>query len=278
VPSDNQAQIDYWNGPAGDRWVRNQERMDASLRQFGAVALAAARPAAGERVLDVGCGCGDTTLALADRAPGSWVLGLDVSTKMLGRARARAEDRPGLTFVAADAARAPLAPGSFDAVVSRFGLMFFADPPAGFRSLRAAARPRGRLAFVCWCPVAENLWARIGLEAVADLAPPPTDPDAPGPFSLRDPERVHAILDAAGWADVTIAGIDGVMQFGTSADVAAVVDTYGELGPVARVLAGLDDAGRAAARVRLAGALAPHIRADGVRLPARAWLVTAVAG
>ncbi|MFM8411336.1 MAG: class I SAM-dependent methyltransferase, partial [Alphaproteobacteria bacterium] len=149
----NAEQIDYWNDMAGPKWVALQESLDRQIGPLGAAAMAAADLQPGERVLDVGCGCGATSIELARRvAPGGAVLGVDVSTVMLEAARAAAgrAGAEGLEFANADAQTAPLTPAGFDVVFSRFGVMFFADPTAAFANLRRALRPGGRLAVVCW--------------------------------------------------------------------------------------------------------------------------------
>jgi SAM-dependent methyltransferase len=275
---DNQPQIAYWNGPASARWVRFQEKMDPAMRPFGEAAMAAVRPPPAARVLDVGCGCGDTTIALADWASGGTVLGVDVSAPMLERAMARAAGRAGISFVMGDAAKLPLEPASFDVVFSRFGVMFFADPVGAFRNLRAATRAGGRLSFVCWRELTDNPWGQIGLEVISAIAPAaPVDPDAPGPFSLRREARIRAILGDAGWADIEVTRIDRIVQVTRSADVGEAVEFYMNMGPGARLLAGADDAVRATARARLAEVLGPHVTDGGVGLGASVWLVGASA-
>ncbi|HYZ33803.1 MAG TPA: methyltransferase domain-containing protein, partial [Crenalkalicoccus sp.] len=150
----------YWNGPAGRSWVAGQERMDATFAPLTEVALALAAPRPGERVLDIGCGCGGTLLALADRVGSAGeVLGLDVSAPMLARAAERAAGLPQVRTALGDAAAHPLPPAHFDLGFSRFGVMFFRGPVGAFRHIRAALRPGGRLVFICWRALAENDWA-----------------------------------------------------------------------------------------------------------------------
>ena len=203
----NAAQIAEWNGEQGQRWVQLQQQMDRMIEPFGDAALQAAAPRPGERVLDIGCGCGSTTLALA-RAVGSsgQVLGVDVSQPMLAAAQRLAAAAPELSlrFVEADAATAALPHGQ-DLLFSRFGLMFFDQPAAALRHLRRALRPGGRCAFVCWRAPRDNPWAMAPLMAARKalgITPPPADPHAPGPFALADEQRLHGLLSEAGFGGI----------------------------------------------------------------------------
>ena len=190
----NAGQIDYWNDEAGPKWVRLQELLDHQLADLGLFVVERAAPAAGERVLDIGCGCGASSLELAQRVgPKGSVLGVDVSEPMLARARERARHAgvDNLQFQRGDAQVTPFEPGSFDLVHSRFGIMFFEDPPAAFANMRRALAPNGRVTFVCWQPLSENPWMRIPMAAALphiELPPIPA-PGAPGPFALGDDGR-----------------------------------------------------------------------------------------
>ena len=196
----NAAQIEFWNNAAGLTWAECQAQLDRQLAILGAAAMRSLAPAAGERILDIGCGCGETSYALAERvgATGA-VLGVDISEPMLAVARQRSGTPGSATpdFLQADAQTADLGEAGFDAVFSRFGVMFFNDPAAAFANIRRALKPGGRLAFVCWRPMAENPWMRVPMEAALPLLPPqpPADPTAPGPFAFADSERVRGILD-----------------------------------------------------------------------------------
>ncbi|MDB4946056.1 MAG: class SAM-dependent methyltransferase [Labilithrix sp.] len=269
----NESEIASWNGPIGERWVDFQESMDRRIRPFGAAALAKARLAPGQRVLDVGCGCGDLALDAA-KAVGDagHVVGLDVSRPMLARAAERARGLANLELVEHDAAtyavREP-----FDAIVSRFGVMFFDDPAGAFANLAAALRPGGILAFACWRPMADNPWFAVPLSAMLRVlpAPPPAPADAPGPFAFADPARVTAILGTAGFRDVAHEALTLPVPLGTDLDDALEFVT--RIGPSARMLRELDDDTRSRVRDVLRQTLAsagPSFALDG-----SVWVFTA---
>jgi len=200
----NTGQAEHWNtGPGVAHWVANQARYDRMHAPFTALILDAAALRPGGTVLDVGCGCGGTTLAAARLVAPGQALGLDLSGPMLARARADAE-AAGLgnaVFRQGDAQVEPLEPGRFDTVISRFGVMFFADPVAAFANISSATRAGGRLVFACWQPLAANQWMLVPGAALAEHLPPPAPAPAGGPgmFAFADPDRLRPILAAAGW-------------------------------------------------------------------------------
>jgi SAM-dependent methyltransferase len=271
-PADNAEQIAFWNGPAGEMWVARQEDLDASMAPFTARLIDALGLAPGERVLDVGCGCGDLALAAADA--GARVVGIDVSEPMLARARARALGRAELSFVCGDASRHTF-PTRFDTLLSRFGTLFFADPGTAFRNLLAAVRPGGRLAFLAWRDVAHNPWVRVPLGALRPLLPPAParDPHAPGPFAFADRERVVSLLHGAGWGNARAEALTLPLTLGR--DLGEALRFALELGPQARALATLAADEREAARAAVARALAEHLTDEGVVLEGSCWLVRA---
>lgn len=276
--SGNDDQIAYWNAEVGQRWAAQQARLDALIAPFGAQAMAAARVQLGERVVDVGCGCGDTTLALADAVgPSGHVLGVDVSAPMLARARERAGPRANVAFLEADAAAGVLPPGA-DLLFSRFGVMFFADPTHAFAAMRAALKPGGRVAFACWRTVADNPWMMVpmmaGIRALG-VTPPPPVPDAPGPFAFADETRLRAILEGAGYRAVSIARFDAPMTLG--ADPMAAATMAVEVGPLGGLVRENGGVASQALLDAVAESLAPHAGADGVRLTGSTWIVTAAA-
>lgn len=275
-------QVGGWNGQSGERWVANQARLDAMVAVFGQAAIEAAAPATGERVLDIGCGAGASSLALAARVgAGGQVLGVDISEPLIGRARALAQrDTPAL-FQVADASSAELPEAAFDILFSRFGVMFFDDPIAAFAHMRRALRPGGRVAFVCWRGAAENDWVRLPMGALKGIVPPSAlpDPEAPGPFSFGDPGRVARILTAAGFIDIAIAPFDASVPFGEGGTRDAAIDDAVtmtlEVGPLSRALADQPDdiRARASAAVRAAFAGLPGERS--VMINGAAWIVMA---
>ena len=275
----NAEQADYWNADQGDHWVAHQWDYDTMLAPLGDHVLRAAGITAGERVLDVGCGCGATTLAAAAAAlPGGVALGLDLSVPMTDHARRRAEelDVPA-HFDVGDAQVHPLPAGSFDAIISRFGVMFFDDPVTAFTNLRRALRPGGRLVFVCWQDLLVNDWLMVPAAALLAHLPLPdgADPDAPGPFAFRDRTRVESILTGAGFADVAFASIAEPLLVGGGPTIDGTVDFLRQTGFAQRILADAppDVVNRAVAAVRTS--LEPHASPDGVRLGSATWLVTA---
>jgi ubiquinone/menaquinone biosynthesis C-methylase UbiE len=190
----NADQIAYWNGPAGRSWTDRQQLQDSLLAPISEILLDRANVRSGERVVDVGCGCGATTIAFAQRvAPGGHVLGIDISAPMLARARQMAPKGAPVDFVLADATIYPFEPGAFDVMASRFGVMFFAQPELSFANMRRALRPSGRLAFVCWREPRDNPWLMTPLQAVYQHAPrlPQLAPEDPGPFAFASGATFH---------------------------------------------------------------------------------------
>jgi SAM-dependent methyltransferase len=282
MASDNSEQIREWNGPLGERWAAEQAEFDKIAAPYGEAAMKAARVKPGERIIDIGSGCGDTSMALATAAgPGGEVLGVDVSAPMLGvaRRRAGAAGFTNLTFEQADASNAAL-PKDRDLLYSRFGVMFFAAPVLAFAHLRGALKDAGRLAFACWQGAKENPWAVVPVMAgrqALGIAPPPQDPHAPGPFAFGDEARVRAILLEASFRDVEAEPYEHPMWLGANPREAAQACT--RLGPVARLVreTGPENVPKIVEAVEKA--LTPYAAADGaVALPGRTWIVTAKAG
>ena len=271
----NSGQVEYWNGGAGDTWVALQERIDRQLDPLGRAALAALGPRAGEHILDVGCGAGQTTLQLADAVgPGGRVIGIDISQPLLAAADKRKKDAR-VSFVRADAQTYAFGQ-VFDAIFSRFGVMFFADPVQAFANLRRSLKPRGRLAFVCWRAEAENPIMTVPLAAAAKHLPPlppPGDPDAPGPFAFADRVRLARILEAAGYGAIAIAPHDE--DIGGN-DRSATLELALRLGPLGRLLR--EHPEQTAAVVDAVRDALERFIVDGVaRLPSATWIATATA-
>jgi thioredoxin reductase/SAM-dependent methyltransferase len=274
----NRDQASYWNEQAGPRWVAMQRDLDAQLEPFGLAAARALAVVSGHRVLDVGCGAGATSVMLAERARPGQVVGIDISGPLLARARQRAEAIENLRFEQADAQTFAFSGAAYDAVFSRFGVMFFADPIAAFRNLRTALRPEGRLGFVCWRALRDNPSFVVPLAAALPYlpeAPPAPEPGAPGPFAFADEDRVRAILDRAGYADIDIAPHDTDLVLAGGGDLEAAVDLAMQIGPLARAASALAEATRARVRDAVRDAFVPHHKPSGVTLPAATWIVTA---
>ena len=272
-----------WNQVAGPKWVRLAETMDARLAPVLARLLERAGARPGERLLDVGCGAGTSTLALAEQVgPSGHVLGIDISEPMLALARRRAAERglSNISFLRADAQTHAFGATAFDRVVSRFGVMFFADPAAAFRNLRGAMRPGGALCFACWAPLAENLHWRIPFEIVVRaLGPPaPKPPHAPGPVAFSDVAYLRDILESAGFAAPRIVTENITIAGGSPDEEAALACLMGPSFSLMEERAAPEEL-RAALRREIAAALLPYAaQTDGepkVFLPASVYLVGA---
>lgn len=275
----NAEQIKYWN-ERGQTWVEVHEIIDHQLRPLGLRAMARGGIAAGQRVLDVGCGCGDTTVALAQRVGvvGS-VVGIDVSTGMLQRARERvaAAGLTNVTFANADAQTQRLPPPPFDVVFSRFGVMFFVEPAAAFANLRTHLRSQGRLSFACWQALPENPWMFVPLLAAAQHIPlpPPPAPDAPGPFAFADRARVEGILAQAGFVNIGFESVKEALQIATGGGLDQAADLMMQMGPTAQLVRTSEPGVLELVRASIREALAPYATARGVEMPSAAWIVTA---
>ena len=198
----NAPQIEYWNGPAGDKWARLADSQDIMLAALGSAALDACGIQLGHTVLDTGCGSGTTTIEIARRVGAEGrVLGIDISTPMLdvGRVRLEALGIDGVTFDNNDIATYPFEEGTFDRVFSRFGVMFFIDPIAAFTNIRKGMKSGGRLAFVCWQGLNKNPWMEIPFKIALQYlpAPPIVGPEVPGPLAFADPALSSTVLQEA---------------------------------------------------------------------------------
>lgn len=276
----NDEQIAYWNEKAGPKWVGMQDRLDAQLARFNDAIFDRAGLRPGEQVLDIGCGCGATTLAVAARLqPGGMATGADISRPMLERARQRARENgvDNAIFLEADAQTYAFSPATFDAVISRFGVMFFSDPTAAFTNIRRGMKSGARLSFICWRPMQENPWVVVPLMAAAKHIelPAPPDPLAPGPFAFADAERLRGILNAAGFADIRTDKQDLRYPIGNTADFEKAVDFTLEIGPVSALLIDKPDTLRRTVRDSIRAALEPFRTPEGVVMDSAAWLVGA---
>ncbi len=285
APADgpNAQQAEYWNSDAGRRWIRHEDMLNTLLDSVGALLLRHAGPLAGESVLEIGCGAGATTRALAGRVGAEGrVLAVDISEPLLDQARRRAvglaDDIAQVSFLLADAQVHAFEPASADLAVSRFGVMFFEDPVAAFRNIAAALRPGGRLCFVTWAAVAENPWFLIPRDAaIARVGQPaPQPPTAPGPMAFADRDRVAGLLSEAGLAGVRAeaAAVDLLWP----GEIGALATLAASLGPAVRILGerggGPED--EAAVREAVTAGLQPFGGPDGFRIPAALNVFSAV--
>ena len=271
--ADEQAAL--WNGDAGRAWVDAQQVLDGLYKPFEDQLVDAVRAGSARRVLDVGCGTGATTLAIARSLGGNGhCVGVDISGPMLALARARAErERVPATFIRADAETHAFEPGGCDMIVSRFGVMFFADFVRAFSNLRRAGRDAAELRLIAWRSPAENPFMTTAERAAALLLPnlPPRQPDAPGQFAFADRARVERILEQSGWGEIDLAPIDVALAFAEKD-----LDLYlTRLGPLGRTLAEVDEQTRSRVIAQVRRAFDPYVHGDQVRLDAACWTIGA---
>jgi SAM-dependent methyltransferase len=270
----NDAQIDYWNGRAGEKWRAMQDDLDAMLAPVTAALMARVGDVSGAAVLDIGCGTGQTCLLLLDK--GAAVTGVDVSEPMLALAGERTDGRAALHKADASTWRgdAPL-----DMAFSRFGVMFFDDPHAAFANIAANLNPGARLLFACWRPAKDNEWVSRPLSVLAPLMPdmPAPEPHAPGPFAFADKDRLTGILEGAGFGDLRIEPLDFDVTLARTGGVEAAARFTLQIGPAAAALAEQEEAVRDYARTLLEDALSKGAQADGaVKLGGAIWVVEGV--
>jgi SAM-dependent methyltransferase len=280
MAADNSEQIAEWNGALGQRWVAMQREIDRIVVPFGDAALRVAAPQPGERVIDIGCGCGDTSIEIA-RIVGEagTVLGIDVSQPMLEVARSRGGALPNCAHVAfreGDASEAEL-PANTDLLFSRFGVMFFSQPSHAFSHLRKSLRTGGRCVFVCWRAPRDNAWAMTPLSAARTamgVTPTPADPNAPGPFAFADEERLRAILSDAGFGAIDVQRFDATLSLGATPRSAA--EGTVQIGPVSRFVREVGAEHLPIILDAVERALAPLAAPDGhVSLNGSTWIVAA---
>jgi ubiquinone/menaquinone biosynthesis C-methylase UbiE len=273
----NVEQARAWNGDEGDGWLRNEDHLNASSRRHTARLFETVAIAADDAVLDIGCGCGETTREAARRTPSGSALGVDLSARMIERARerSRAAGITNVSFIRADAQVHPFPPEHFSLAISRFGAMFFEDPVAAFSNIRRSLRAGGRLGLLAWQELRRNEWLSAIRDALAvgrDLPAPRVG--APGPFGLADADAVRLILAEAGFVDIELTDVAEQVQLGVdAADGFAFVRT---LGITNGMLQGLEEETREGALDELRTTLAAHETDEGVLLGSRAWLIRAV--
>jgi SAM-dependent methyltransferase len=275
VASSNEEQLRAWDGDEGAYWAEHADHFDRSIAVYHERLLSVAAIRSADRVLDIGCGTGQTSRDAGRAAPQGSAVGVDLSSRMLECARRRTAEAglTNVTYEQADAQVHPFPRHGYDVAISRTGAMFFGDHVAAFTNVANALTPQGRLALVVWQAPAANEWIREIFSALAagrDLPGP--QPDAPGPFSLSDPARVHDLLATAGFTDITVDGLEAPMRFGDDGDDAHRF----VLGLMGWMLDGLDDAGRARAVEDLRATMHAHDTGEGVTFGSAVWTVTAV--
>jgi len=272
----NAGQIDFWNSAAGEHWVSSQETMDRTLSVFGQLAIDALAINEASRVLDVGCGCGDTTLVLAKT--GAQVTGVDISAPMLARANSRKDQLQdeNIEFLQADAASHRFPEQYFDAVYSRFGVMFFDDPVSAFLNIRRSMKAGAKLSFVCWQPAAQNQWMRVPVSAaLAHIEAPPT-PSAgtPGPFAFGDEQHTRSLLTAAGFADISLLPENKPMRFLINPRQ-TLGQQFAEMGPLGRLLQTAPNTLKQQVIDSITAVLQDFIEGDYVVMDGAVWRVAA---
>jgi SAM-dependent methyltransferase len=276
----NADMLAFWNGKGGHTWVARQAHTDTTLRQVSDALLAHGAATAGEAVLDVGCGCGASTLDFARAVgPEGRVTAMDISGPMLAEAKSRAE-AAGITNIEwrhEDPATAAL--DAYDLLTSNFGLMFFGDPVAAFAHMRSAANPGARMSFVCWRSLAENPWIGVPMNAVMQHLPPRPkgNPNAPGMFAFADPERVREVLTAAGWATPQFETLDCALDIAAGHGLEEAIVQSTQIGAVNSWLRGQPDEIVKASVASIREALTPYAEDESVRLPGAMWLVSSTA-
>lgn len=264
-----------WNGTAGHAWVESQTLLDRMFKPFEDQLVEAAAALRAGRVLDVGCGTGGTTLAIARRlGAGAACTGIDVSAPMIEAARARARYEDVSTrFILADAQRYDFEDDGFDAIVSRFGVMFFDDPVRAFANLRRAARSTGQLHFIVWRDPSDNPFMTTAERAAAPLvaALPSQRPDGPGQFALSDPARIRHQLSTGGWHRITVDPTDVTCRFPES----GLVPYFTRMGPLGRVFGQCSGPERERIVAVVRNAFDPFVHGDEVRFDAACWTVRA---
>jgi SAM-dependent methyltransferase len=276
-------QAQYWNSPAGRKWVDHQATMDTIMSGVLERLLHHAAPQPDERVLDIGCGTGASTFAVASAVgPGGKVTGLDISDLLLGHAGARmvAEGSGRTAFLLGDAQTHDFAPGAADLVLSRFGVMFFEDPVAAFANMRAALRSGGRVAFVTWAAIDGNPWFRVPRDAaIARLGrPAPVPPRSPGPLAFAEIDYVQGILSDAGFSDA--AGVEEEVWLEHPGGLQAIGPLAANIGPAMRIAneLGATEADMAVIGEAILEGFRPYEIGDGIRIPGRFNFYTGVAG
>lgn len=271
-------QIAYWNGIGGEHWIAREEETDRFLAQVADRAIDRARPAPGESVVDIGCGCGPTSVEIARRVgPAGRVVALDISAQLITRAKERLAPYPWAQAVLDDAATTVLEPGAYDLLFSRFGVMFFGDPDAAFANMHKWLKPAGRIVFACWRTPKENLWMMVPLQAAYEHVPrlPKLGPEDPGPFSFGSEERLRRILANGGFRAPSLEPIDFALDLAGGRGLDAAVSLSLRLGATSKALEGQPEEKITAVATSVRDVLAPYAKDGAVKLDAAVWIVSA---
>jgi len=274
--SENAEQAEFWNGRMGAAWVNVEDYIDRMMAPLSAVALDAVNAKPNDRIIDIGCGCGTTSLSLG--ASGAEVLGIDISTAMIDRAKEKENAAGNVAFSVGDAASETYT-ADHSLVFSRFGVMFFADPVKAFANIRSALIPGGRLVFLCWQLPADNPWLSIAGAALQPFQPsdaPPPDPEAPGPFRFGVPKYTLGVLTSAGFTNIKLQAVVKDLHLGDTVD--EVMRFQSNIGPLSGLLETLDESLHEAAIAAVRDAFAVKADSSGINLEASTWLVTATNG
>ena len=265
-----------WEGPVGRSWASEWERTDRSFAAMTPHLLRSIAALPGRDIVDIGCGAGEVSLAVADARREARVLGIDISADLVATATIRSQGRANCAFALADATCWEPDRGAPDLYVSRHGVMFFADPVGAFAHLANVAADGARLCFSCFRPPRENEWASAMGELIGGGGIAPGDPHAPGPFAFADHEYVAGLLDAAGWRDVGFLPVDYRYLAGSGRDpVADALGFFMRIGPAARALRVMPEGERRPVIARIERFLAERSAHGEVAFPAAAWIVTA---
>ena len=275
----NEAQFEFWQDLAPG-WLASESHTELVSASFGDAALNRLALQPGDQVVDIGCGSGSTTLALANAVgPAGRAVGIDIAPAMVQAAQehARGRDIEHAVFVTADAQVDDLGDAIYDAAYSRFGVMFFADPVSAFGNIRRSLRSEGRLAFTCWTNIFANEWMFVPGSAVVSVTgalPPMPGPGEPGPFSLEDPERLEAVLRDSGFNDIEITRQEESIVIPRE-EIEALAELASRVGPVREALRTADPDTASAMKQAVRTALSDRIEHDELRLGASALIVTA---
>ena len=271
----------FWNEEGGRTWVAHIDQIDALVVPLSAISLERAGPKAGEVVLDVGCGGGATSRHLAECVSSHGrIVGVDISSTILAVAKERAGHIPNLRFEMGDAQTMDLGEHVFDLIYSRFGVMFFQNVIAAFTNLHRALKPTGRLRFLCWRAGEENPWMTKPAAAIQEIFPSPPgsspdmpDPNAPGPFSLAQEERLHDVLQAAGFTAIKVEALDEHMRMGSTDEAMSLI--LGMMGPSAEQMSLATNDQVTALNDALRRILAHYDTGGRIAIPCAAWMVSA---